>query len=157
AHYPQMAPLLELLDHCATHFHLALSGEIPAIGLLFGEDHVERFRRAVETIRDHSYVPLCQELVRELLAPLAERPRSRPPRALEVGGGGGLLTQALLPSFEGRAVEYTFTDIGRSFVVNAERLAATRGQSFMRFGVLDISRPPAEQGFAPGSFDVVVA
>jgi SAM-dependent methyltransferase len=27
----------------------------------------------------------------------------------------------------------------------------------MRFGVLDISRPPVEQGFAPGSFDVIVA
>ena len=133
ARYPQVAPLLELLDHCATHFHLALPGEIPAIGLLFGEDHVERFKRAVETIRDHSHVPLCQELVRELLAHVAEGPRSGPLRVLEVGGGEGLLTQALLPSFEA-IVEYTFTDIGRSFVVNAERLAAQRGQRFMRFG-----------------------
>jgi len=157
ARFPQMAPLFELLDHCAAHFHLALSGEIPAIGLLFGEDHIGRFKQAVETIRDHSYVPLCQEFVRELLAHVAERPRGGPLRVLEVGGGEGLLTQALLPSFEGRPVEYTFTDIGRSFVVNAERLAAQRGQNFMRFGVLDISRPPVEQGFALGSFDVIVA
>jgi len=27
ARFPQMAPLFELLDHCAAHFHLALSGE----------------------------------------------------------------------------------------------------------------------------------
>src|SRR6185436_7382824 len=116
------------------------------------EEHIGRFKQAVETIRNHSYVPLCQEFVRELLAHVAERPRGGPLRVLEVGGGEGLLTQALLPSFEGRPVEYTFTDIGRSFVVNAERLAAQRGQNFMRFGVLDISRPPVEQGFAPGSF-----
>ena len=157
ARFPEMTPLFALLDNCAGNFHLALSGDTPAIGLLFGDQNVDVFKWAVQNIREHSHIPLCQELVRELLSQVATGNTDRPLRILEVGGGEGLLTQALLPVFEGRALEYTFTDISRSFIVNAQRLAAERGQRFMRFGMLDISRPPVDQGFARGSFDVAVA
>src|SRR5690606_9340834 len=69
----------------------------------------------------------------------------------------GLLAWALAPLLEGRRVEYHYTDVGRSFLVQAERQAAERGYGFMRFGTLDIDRDPAAQGYATGSFDVVLA
>jgi acyl transferase domain-containing protein/SAM-dependent methyltransferase len=156
ARYPQLSPVFELLDQCAGQFDRALTGEVPAIGLLFGAEHVGVFKKAVATIREHSYVPLCEALARDLLGQVADGNRQRSLRILEVGGGEGLLTEAILPVLEGKSVEYTFTDISRTFVMNAERRAAQQGRS-MRFGVLDISRPPAAQGYSAESFDVVVA
>ena len=157
ARYAQLAPIVDLLDNCASRLHEALTGRTPAIELLFGEAHHAIFKRGVENVRDHSYVPLCQGIVRELMARIAEAPRTRPLRILEVGGGEGLLTKSLLPLVEGRNVEYTFTDIGRSFVLAAERFAAEQGLTCLRFGTLDISKPPAAQGFAREHYDVVVA
>jgi acyl transferase domain-containing protein len=157
ARYPQMTALFVLFDNCAQHYREALSGQIPAISLLFGDNERDVFQRAVDTIREHSYVPLCEALVKTIVAELVSQPRQGPLRLVEIGGGEGRLTQVLSPMFEGKNVDYHFTDIGRSFVLNAQREAARRGHAFMKFGVLDISRAPSAQGFAPGSVDVVLA
>ena len=60
-------------------------------------------------------------------------------RILEVGGGSGELTLALLSRLRGTRVEYWFTDIGKSFVIEAERKAAMLGFGSLKFAVLDIS------------------
>ena len=62
----------------------------------------------------------------------------------------------LLPALAVRDVEYWFTDVGRSFVLRAEQRALQAAQGFLRFGLLDVTRDPASQGFALGSFDAVV-
>ncbi|HEX7796547.1 MAG TPA: beta-ketoacyl synthase N-terminal-like domain-containing protein [Vicinamibacterales bacterium] len=158
ASFPQLTALFDLLDQSAGQFHFALTGQVPALGLLFGEGNIDTFKRAVAAIRAHSAVPLCEALVRALVGELARRRGQRGPlRILEVGGGDGLLTDALLPELDGRPVEYTFTDISRSFVASAERRARDRGHRFMRFGVLDISSNPLDQGYDAGAFDVIVA
>lgn len=52
-------------------------------------------------------------------------------------------------------VEYTFTDVGPSFVARGrERFSS---YEFMRFEVLDLERDPQLQGFAGRQFDIVVA
>jgi acyl transferase domain-containing protein/SAM-dependent methyltransferase len=158
ASFPQLAALFDLLDQSAGQFHVALTGEAPALGLLFGDGNVETFKRAVAAIRAHSAVPLCEALVRALIAELIRAPRRNGPlRILEVGGGDGLLTDALVPDLDEKPVEYTFTDISRSFVATAERRAGDRGDRSMRFGVLDISSNPVDQGYEAGAFDVIVA
>jgi SAM-dependent methyltransferase/aryl carrier-like protein len=156
AQYPRMTPVFDLLDTCAGNYHLALTGDVPALGLLFG-DGAEVFERAVANIREHSDIPLCQTLVRDLLSRLLDGDRAGTLRVLEIGGGEGLLTRDLLPLCDGRDVEYHFTDIGRAFVLGAERDARSRGLNFARFDTLDISRPPEQQGFAAGTYDVVFA
>lgn len=90
----------------------------------------------------------------------AARRAGRPFRVLEAGAGQGLLTQHLFPALEaaaGEGLEYVFTDLGRSFVLAAERRAASAGRRGLRFAILDASRDPAAQGFAPDRFDAVVA
>jgi len=104
---------------------------------------------------------LPTELLAEALATAAGAAgrAGRPFRVLEVGAGQGLLTRNLfsaLAGLPGVELKYVFTDVGRSFVLAAERAAAD-GRRAMRFGMLDASRDPAAQGYVPGTFDAVVA
>ncbi|WP_051791531.1 class I SAM-dependent methyltransferase [Amycolatopsis jejuensis] len=71
-----------------------------------------------------------------------------PARVVEIGGGTGRLTAAVLPELAG--ADYCFTDVSRLFTRAAERFG-------VRTGLLDLNRPFPEQGFPPGSADVVLA
>ncbi|GAB6040932.1 SDR family NAD(P)-dependent oxidoreductase [Endothiovibrio diazotrophicus] len=86
---------------------------------------------------------------------VAAAPPGRALRILEIGGGTGGTTAALLPVLELAEVVYTFTDVGPRFVQQAGdrlgRLSRSRRQ------VLDVERPAAEQGIAEGSQDLVIA
>ncbi|KPC62702.1 bifunctional Gfo/Idh/MocA family oxidoreductase/class I SAM-dependent methyltransferase [Streptomyces chattanoogensis] len=82
-------------------------------------------------------------------------------RVLEVGAGTGATTEAVVralgdqPCGQAPGIDYLFTDVSNFFVVPArERFAE---YPWMRFGVLDIDRDLAKQGFRPGSLDVVIA
>jgi acyl transferase domain-containing protein/NADPH:quinone reductase-like Zn-dependent oxidoreductase/acyl carrier protein len=81
--------------------------------------------------------------------------RSRPLSILEVGGGTGGLTAALLAAAPSDRVEYVFTDPSEAAVARAEaRFAALPG---LRCAVLDLNTDIAEQGFADEQHDLIVA
>ncbi|VUC30496.1 unnamed protein product [Clonostachys rosea] len=81
-------------------------------------------------------------------------------RVLEIGAGTGATTALILPNLISEYGErmfgsYVFTDISAGFFGAAkERFNNLQG---MQFQTLDISRDPEEQGFQPGSFDLIVA
>ncbi|GAB1313479.1 hypothetical protein MFIFM68171_03689 [Madurella fahalii] len=76
---------------------------------------------------------------------------------LEVGGGTGSATLAILPRLADKFASYTFTDISSGFFENTrERLGYHAAR--MVFRTLDISRDPIdEQGFEVGAYGLVVA
>ena len=89
-----------------------------------------------------------RELVRDL-------PTNRTLRVLELGAGTGGVTGALLAELPRERTHYVFTDVSASFFEAArERFGEFPG---LKCAMLDIERDPQAQGFAPGSFDVVVA
>lgn len=95
---------------------------------------------------------LAGEALEEMAGHCSE---AHPLRILEVGAGTGATTEAVLQKLPSGRFEYTFTDIGPTFVGKAQdRFADHPG---MAFGVLDIERAPADQGFPAEAFDVVVA
>src|SRR5207249_269916 len=51
--------------------------------------------------------------------------------------------------------EYVFTDISPTFVNRARETLG--GHPFLRCGVLDVERDPADQGYAAHAFDVALA
>jgi acyl transferase domain-containing protein len=157
ARVPACAPLLDALAHCAAHYGAALSGDAEAIGVLFPDGGpgllAEMARRGAELTNHRVYRLLLRETIGEAL----RRRPGRRLRILEVGGGNGLATGVLVPSLRDADVEYHFTDIGRSFVVAAERHARAHGFAGMTFGVLDVSRDPRAQGYDDASFDMIVA
>ncbi|MGH3186205.1 MAG: amino acid adenylation domain-containing protein [Streptosporangiaceae bacterium] len=81
--------------------------------------------------------------------------RSGPIRVLEVGGGGGGTTARVAAALPNGEVEYLFTDLSQFFLNQArERF---RCYPWMTFGLLDLDRDCRPQGYAPNSFDLVVA
>ncbi len=95
-------------------------------------------------------------LVREAVqAALARLPASRPIRILEIGGGTGGTTAAVLPVLPAERTEYVFTDISGAFTARArERFAAC---PFLRVRPLDIEAEPTPDELAGTPFDVIVA
>ncbi|GAB0138685.1 t1pks [Epichloe bromicola] len=81
-------------------------------------------------------------------------------RVLEVGAGTGSMTARLLralTSSHGERLysQYGYTDVSAGFMaVGKQRFAAVEN---IDYDVLDISQDPEEQGFKPGSYDLVIA
>ncbi|MDF5732300.1 MAG: methyltransferase [Rhizonema sp. PD38] len=76
-------------------------------------------------------------------------------RVLEIGAGTGVTTQALLPVLPLKQTSYTFTDIGSSFLTQAQQ--KFHEYPFVEYRLLDIDKSPTQQGFQNNSFDVIIA
>ncbi|GAA1300443.1 SDR family NAD(P)-dependent oxidoreductase [Saccharothrix xinjiangensis] len=137
---------------CGLHLAAVLRGERDPLDLLFAEPDnlATRFYDSVPAIHHHNRVAA------RLLRALVENwPADRPLRVLEVGAGTGGLTASLLPLLPAGRTRYTYTDISPAFFSQAEERFG--GFGFLDHRVLDLNADPAEQGFTPGSFDLVVA
>lgn len=78
---------------------------------------------------------------------------------LEVGAGTGGATKHIMRAVEDAFRSYTFTDVSSGFFENARELFSSRPGSGngMVFKVLDLEKDVNAQGFAPESYDVVIA
>jgi acyl transferase domain-containing protein/SAM-dependent methyltransferase len=88
-------------------------------------------------------------------AAIASKPPRRPLRVLEIGAGTGGTSTYVLERLPAEGTEYVYTDVSPLFLARAREKFARYG--FVDYRALDIERDPAEQGFAPGSFDLVLA
>ncbi|UKZ46034.1 Type I Iterative PKS [Trichoderma virens] len=84
-------------------------------------------------------------------------------RILEVGGGSGVLTSTLLEALYGERRDYATTR-GTYVFTDISDISTSRAQETMKmfenvieFKCLDIGQSPAQQGFEPNSFDIIVA
>lgn len=156
AKFPEFRGIVRLVEHCTSHYPVALSGKIPAITVIYPEGRSdlleETARENVRHTNKDVYIGVLQEAIERKLATTGGRKL----RILEVGIGDGLLAGRIAPGLKGRNVEYVATDLGRTFVAKAEKAAHAAGLDFLQFNVLDISRDPTAQGFARGSFDFII-
>ena len=76
-------------------------------------------------------------------------------RVLEIGAGTGGTTSAILPVLPRERTTYVFSDVSDLFL--GEARAKFAAYPFVRYARLDMEQDPAAQGYAPGSFDIVVA
>ncbi|WP_329562217.1 SDR family NAD(P)-dependent oxidoreductase [Streptomyces uncialis] len=142
-----------LYPYAVTGLHYAdiLHGRIDPLEFLFSVDNLAS--------RVYDFTPNLvyqYRLARNLLrASLKNWPPGRPLRVLEVGAGTGGLTAAVLPVLPPELTRFTCTDISPAFFPHCrERLAAHDFVDYLR---LDLDQDPTEQGFTPGSFDIVLA
>lgn len=98
----------------------------------------------------------CGSLMRAALGHLIERlPATATLRILEIGGGTGIATAALLPILPPTRTHYLFTDLGRYFLRAAEQRFGAYG--FLQCRQLDMDQPPRDQGLAAEACDCIVA
>ncbi|MGI5170349.1 SDR family NAD(P)-dependent oxidoreductase [Spirillospora sp. CA-253888] len=142
-----------LLTRVARRLPQILRGTCDPLELLVPDgamDDFEQFYDLAPIMRFHNRV--AQELLRRMVA---HWPGDRPLRVVEVGAGTGGLTAALLPLLPAERTRYLYTDISSFFFNRAQKRFAAH--DFVEYRTLDLNADLAEQGFAPGAFDLVVA
>ncbi|KAF2642234.1 polyketide synthase [Massarina eburnea CBS 473.64] len=77
-------------------------------------------------------------------------------KILEIGGGTGSTTKSALNALGDAFSSYTFTDISSGFFQNAQRVFQDWSNK-MEFRTLDIEQDPSTQGFATGTYDLIIA
>ena len=141
---------LRLLDRCAEHANAVIAGQQKPLDILFPNGDSSD----VAWLYEHSTgAKLMNDQVFEILKAVVNR-LQRPLRILEIGAGTGGTTSRLLPLLN-EVNEYVFTDISPLLVDRGQRQFSD--QSNMTFRVLDIESAPNTQGFAPQSFDIILA
>ncbi len=149
--FPGFAPHVRLLETCLDRFSDVLADRAAATDVMFPGMSTELVEGMYHGTR---LVDACnQDLARSVAAGVRGGGR-----VIEVGGGTGGATRAVLPVLKaaGVPVEYVFTDVSRGFTRLArERFGAALPS--IDFRPLDIENDPVAQGFAAGTFDVVFA
>ncbi len=154
--YPAFRSMILFLVYCADSYPRALTSETEAISVLYPKGDAAALRKIAGEIEEHTFHRIYCLLLAEQVRKLVDAADGRLVRILEIGGGAGILTKHILPLIAGKNVEYTFTDIGPSFVAEAKNWAAENGHHCMRFGTLDVSKEFTAQGYRAGQFDAIV-
>ena len=144
---------LRTLRRCGPALARVLRGEQDPMHLLFPGGSFEEARGLyIESPFAQTY---NRALGEALQAALAAVPPGARLRVLEIGAGTGGTTTYVLPLLSAARTDYTFTDLSPLFLERAgEQFGA---YPFMRRALLDIERDPSDQGFEPGSYDIVIA
>ncbi|MCX2185013.1 acyltransferase domain-containing protein [Streptomyces sp. SKN60] len=157
AAHPELEYLLEMLDRCVRSLGPVFQGEIEGLQAALPDGKDTLHQQASRTRRINSLAAHF-DLVATTVARLVREAGGRTVRILEIGAGRGYISKAVIDALpDPSTVEYHFTDIGRSFVLDAQKQAQEDGLGCMRFGTLDISEDPAAQGYDPGTFDIILA
>lgn len=142
-----------LLARAGAQLPRLLSGEVQTRDLLapqrnsaVSEQFYEQgaaFSRANAAVRD------------TLVAIAGKAPAGRTLRVLQIGGGAGGTTAALLPLLPADRVDYLFTDASADLVSGAENRFS--GCPFFRAEVLDVAAGAEEKADWRAAFDVILA
>lgn len=146
--------LREYFAQCAEHQVAMLRGEVSPLEFLM-PDGDWRVTRALYA--DNPVAQVQNRTVAQALRTFVDAwPGTEPVRILEVGAGTGGTTERVLPELPADRVRYCFTDISSYFTSRAEQ-QFKGAHPFLEQRVFDIDADPAEQGFAPGCADVILA
>ncbi|MEU8367268.1 SDR family NAD(P)-dependent oxidoreductase [Micromonospora tulbaghiae] len=150
ARHPDLAPHVALLARCVDALPGVLDGRTSPTEVLFPGGSTDL---VAAVYRGQRAADFYHRLVAAEAAAVLDR-TDGPGRVLEIGAGTGAGSAFVLDACPG--VRYDFTDLSTAFLREAEDRFGGRHPG-LRFGVLDIEREPDEQGFAAGSYDVVLA
>jgi SAM-dependent methyltransferase len=158
AHDPSCLPSYRLADLAAALYPDVLRARVSGEEALFGPDH---FGAWVAYFSNDNPLYAVSNRIGALAAERALPRAAGAGSVLEIGGGLGSATAALFERLEttGRLAlvgSYRFTEVAPSFLRRGQRgLAARLPQAPITSGRLDMDRPFAEAGIAPGSLTLV--
>ncbi len=145
--------VLEYMRRCGQMAPAILTGEASPLDTLFPGGSLA----LAEGIYEHwALSRYFNGVTRSVLESLVRTlPPGRQLRIAEIGAGTGGSTSALLPVLPPSRSLYCFTDVSKFFFDRARD--KYKEFPFLRFGLLNIEKKPAEQGFGEHTFDAVVA
>jgi len=153
ARYPAARGDIEMARRCGEGLADVLRGATDPLQLLFPGGSLSTAEQLYrESPLARAYTALLAEAVGAALETL---PAGRTLRVLEIGAGTGGATSAVLPRLPAEHTSYSFTDISPLFLARARESFAA--YPFVTYRTLDIEADPLGQGFAPQSFDLVIA
>jgi len=145
-------PLLAYLRNCGRLVNDVLTGRESPLEVLFPGGSFELAENLYQRSPNLRYV---NEIAAAAMQAVAKMSAGRALRILEIGAGTGGTTAALVTKLPSDRVRYVFTDVSDIFLDRASQKFAP--YPFMEFRRLDIDREIVPQGYAAGSFDVIVA
>jgi acyl transferase domain-containing protein/acyl carrier protein/predicted O-methyltransferase YrrM len=143
---------LALIQCCGRALPAVLRGEQDALDQFLPLLELERRPRSSQLSIEACQIDLIRCALEQYLKLLPPR---HVLRILEIGGGTGIVTRVLLPDLPPDRTEYTFTDVGKLFLLRAQK--EFNAYPFVRFGTLDINKQPIQQGYDSQTYDVIVA
>jgi len=151
--HPDHSAIFRLLGRCGPRVADVVRGVADPLDLLFPAGASADLR---ELYGDSPLSRGANRVVAELVERVAVGvANERGLRVLEVGAGTGSTTAHVLPRLAPRNTDYVFTDVSAAFLEQAT--SAFHGFTGFRTARFDAETDPAEQGFADGTFDVVLA
>ena len=154
AAYPTGSGEITLAAGCAERLADVLRGRVDPLELLFPSGSLA----PTEDVYVHSpFARAYNSLIAHVVTDLAQATTERPLRILEIGGGTGATTRAVLQALteQGRDCAYTFTDVSPLFVARAQERFAQDAR--VQCLALDIEVDPATEGFTGQTYDLVLA
>jgi acyl transferase domain-containing protein len=145
------APLLAYVRRCGSILVDVLTGRESALETLFPGGAFDLAQGLYE--RSSTMLYFNQLAAAGLEALAAATPGVL--RVLEIGGGTGGTASSLLRALPADRTRYRFTDVSEAFLDRARTRFAT--YPFVDYGLFDLDEDLEAQGYAPGSFDVIVA
>jgi len=144
--------LMAYLRQCGALLGDVLTGGTSALETLFPQGSFTLAEGLYETSPEARYLnPIVAAAVDGAVRRIAPR---RNARVLEIGGGTGGTTSAVLSALPETGVDYWFTDVSDLFLNRAMRKFASR--PFLRYALFDLDQPPDRQGFSSGFFDIIL-
>lgn len=154
--HPDMQPHVLLLETCVTQLDAIVSGQRNPVEVLFPKGSMELVQQIYKgQVIANFYNALLADAVVTRARQVAQA-MGRPARILEIGAGTGGTTSGLLAALSGVPVEYCYTDVSSAFLLHGKQHYAP-DYPYLTFELLDIGKPPQEQGFVPRHYDIVLA
>ena len=146
-------PLLDYIEQCGRLLYSVVTGKESPLETLFPDGSFE----LAENLYSFSapmrhFNSLAAGAVEALIT---SRGAHSAMRVLEIGAGTGSTSSSLIPLFNPQLTTYWFTDVTSAFLDHAHKKFGEL--PFLRFAKFDLEGDPAAQGFAPQSFDLIVA
>ncbi len=151
--HPDYEGDLVTLERCGEALADVLRGTRDPRQLLFPEGSVSELAR---NYTESPYFLIYNAITRDCVSAWVRAlPKNRTIRVLEIGAGTGGTTAHILPILPPNRTEYVFSDVSNVFTAAARQ--RFRDYPFVDYALLDLDEDPLIQGFAPHSFDLIVA
>ena len=144
--------ILDYVNSCGSQLVEYVTGARSTLETLFPGGSFQRAEDLYERAPLSAYFGA---IGRAMMDALVRARGGNPIRTIEIGAGTGSTTSALLPVLPPLESSYHFTDLSDFFLNHARDKFAQYG--FVQYGIFNAEEDADAQGYAEGSFDVVVA